>query len=236
MVSRRGPNLPYSVIAGATPSRNGWFVASAKLSGATFIPEIPRHYASFNEILNERPAFSVVVMDAPIGYRDSSASPERVCEIEARNLLGNRARFIRRAPLRSSLTTGVSSPGENLDAVTAFLLPLYGEIGEEMTSHRQRVVYAGSPELSFFQLNGDTPMTSASTMHERNAMRRDLLIKRLPMITKILDEHIDGVNDRQKVDAAALLWTARRVVAHVAIRLPSLAIWDDASLRMELVF
>ena len=68
MPSRPGPELPYSIVAGVTPCAPGWLVASAKLNGATFAPELPRVYATFAEVLDERPSFSVVALNAPIGY------------------------------------------------------------------------------------------------------------------------------------------------------------------------
>ncbi len=39
--TRHGPNLPYSLVAGVTPCRGGWLVASAKLQGTIFAPEDP---------------------------------------------------------------------------------------------------------------------------------------------------------------------------------------------------
>ena len=45
-------------------------MASAKLHGATFAPEAPRVLESFAEVLDERPSFSVIALNAPIGYVD----------------------------------------------------------------------------------------------------------------------------------------------------------------------
>ena len=68
MALRKGPELPYSLVAGVTPCAPGWLVMSAKLNGATFAPELPRVFASFAEVLDERPSFSVIALNAPIGY------------------------------------------------------------------------------------------------------------------------------------------------------------------------
>jgi hypothetical protein len=76
MPSHSGPDLPYSVVAGVTPCAPGWLVASAKLHGATFAPESPRVLGTFAEVLDERPSFSVIALNAPVGYIDESVQAE----------------------------------------------------------------------------------------------------------------------------------------------------------------
>jgi predicted RNase H-like nuclease len=55
-------------------------------------------------------------------------------------------------------------------------------------------------------------------------------------VEKIIDADIKAVPKKHLVDAAALLWTARRVFGHAAIRLPREAEWDSEGIRMELVY
>ena len=87
MPSRPGPELPYSIVAGVTPCAPGWLVASAKLNGSTFAPELPRVLATFAEVLDERPSFSVIALNAPIGYVDGSHVGGRTCDRLARALM-----------------------------------------------------------------------------------------------------------------------------------------------------
>ena len=70
MTSHRGPDLPYSVVAGVTPFNAKWLVASAKIAGSNFAPEPPKVYDSFLEVLSERPSFVVIVVNVPIGLLD----------------------------------------------------------------------------------------------------------------------------------------------------------------------
>jgi predicted RNase H-like nuclease len=86
MTPRRGPDLPYSIVAAATPSRSKWLVASAKVQGGTFAPEAPKLYDTFLEVLSERPSFACVIVYAPIGYRESRDDGPRACDTEARQL------------------------------------------------------------------------------------------------------------------------------------------------------
>jgi predicted RNase H-like nuclease len=110
MTPRRGPDLPYSVVAAVTPNRNKWLVASAKVQGSTFAPEPPKLYETFLEVLDERPSFSSVVVYAPIGYRDTAASPPRSCDVEARRILLNRGSLVQPAPTLEGLRRARRSP------------------------------------------------------------------------------------------------------------------------------
>src|SRR3977135_1153960 len=102
---RPGPRLPYDVIAGGIPCEDGWLVASAKLQGATMAPEQPRMFESFMDVLDERPAFAVVALYAPVGLLDQTIPGGRTCEREARALLGaHLGGSVRSAPSRSAFT------------------------------------------------------------------------------------------------------------------------------------
>src|SRR5580698_8949002 len=101
MPSHSGPVLPYSIVAGVMPCAPGWLVASAKLNGATFAPEGPRVFATFTEVLDERPSFSVIALNAPIGYVDESHAGGRTCDRQARALLGRRGSTVHNAPSRA---------------------------------------------------------------------------------------------------------------------------------------
>ena len=65
--SRRGPDLPYSLVAGVTPCRGGWLVAAAKLQGTIFAPEDPTRMEAFIDVVDMRPGYSVIALNAPRG-------------------------------------------------------------------------------------------------------------------------------------------------------------------------
>jgi predicted RNase H-like nuclease len=236
MSPRRGPDLPYSVVAGVTPSRTKWLVASAKMQGSTFAPEEPRLYDTFLEVLDQRPSFSAIVVNAPVGYRDSFEAEPRSCDRQSRVLLGHRGKFIHDAPTRTTLTRGSSVPDDHLDAVTAMLLPSYVEVANEMSSFRQRLVFEGNPEMSFYQLNGNVPLSRSKKIEDGRDERRAILEAKVPGISKIIDAELPGVARRHLLDAAALLATARRVFTRSAKRIPSDGEWDSEGLRMEIVY
>jgi predicted RNase H-like nuclease len=228
-----GPVLPYELIAGVIPCRGRWLVASAKIHGVTFSPEDPRLLATFPEVFDEKPAFSVVAVPAPIGYLETPQPGGRGCERAARRLLGKRAGAVRPAPTRAAIDSPDDHP--KVDAVTARLLPRFREVAAEMAPFRQRVAFEVHPELSFFQLNNDQPLHAPKRMIIGRAERRALLEERLPGIARILDAEIEGVTEGHLLDAGACLWTARRMFAHAGVRVPEDPEWDEEALRMELI-
>ena len=234
MITRRGPELPYKLVAGVTPSAGQWLVASAKVSGATFAPEEPRLIATFSLVLDERPTFDAILINAPIGYPIGVDLGFRTCDREARELLGSRGNVITAVPGRRVFEKANISV-EGLDAVTQVLMPRYRNVASEMSPFRQRQVYEGHPELSFFQLNGGGPMQHQRFREAGREERRQLLISKLNGIERVLNIEIEGVKPHQLIDAAVLVWSARRAFTHTARRLPYDPEWDSEGLRMEYI-
>ncbi|MFZ1062921.1 MAG: DUF429 domain-containing protein [Acidimicrobiales bacterium] len=236
MSPQRGPVLPYKIVGGVTPVRHKWLVASAKMAGSTFAPDEARLFDTFREVVDMRPSFSALVVNVPIGYRSTRADPQRACDIEARAMLGRRGVTIRRPPTRDVLARGVALPSDHLDAVTLTMMPSILEVANEMSSYRQRVVYEGSPELSFSFLNGGEPLRYSKLRPEGRDERRELLLSRVPGIERIFEAPLRGTAMQHLFDAAALLMSSRRVQAHAAKRIPLHPEWDSEGLRMEYVF
>ncbi len=219
-----------------TPCAAGWLVASAKIQGSNFAPEPPRLYAAFIDVLNEKPSFAAIVVNAPIGFRDRPGGSARTCDVEARALVGLRGSSIHNAPTRAVLDESITWREGGLDAITATMLPRYREVAAEMSPFRQRIVYEGQPELSFYQLNKDTPLHRSKQNEMGREERRAILIEKLPGIDKVIEADMPLVPQKHLYDSAALLWTARRVFGRAAKRLPADAEWDSEGIRMEIVY
>jgi len=52
---------------------------------------------------------------------------------------------------------------------------------------------------------------------------------------RIVDADLPKVKPWQLIDAAACLWTTRRIASRAMTRLPEDPEWDETGLRMELV-
>jgi predicted RNase H-like nuclease len=224
------------VVAGVTPSRSKWLVASAKVQGGTFAPEPPRLYDTFLEVISERPLPASVVVYAPIGYRDTKDQGPRACDVEARELLRHRRTLVHNAPTHEILQRGYALPEDEVDAITIQRMAHYLDVYREMKPYRQRTVYEGNPELSFYMLNEQTPLHASKKTEEGRVEREEILHKRVPYIDTVLEAELPGVAHRNLVDVSALLATARRVFTKSAKRIPADAVWDSEGLRMEIVY
>ena len=208
-------------------------MAGAKLHGTTFAPEEPRVVDTFIEVLDERPGFAVVALNAPIGYLESQEPGGRACDREARALLGRRGVAIASAPTRSQLTATTQHSLEGLSAIGRQLLPRHREVAEEIAPYRQRTVYEVTSELSFYQLNDDQPLEWSKTSQAGQEERRSLLARKIPGCERILDARLPRVPSSHLLDVAAFMWTARRIFARASLRIPEDPQWDDEGLRME---
>jgi len=231
--TRRGPDLPYSVVAGVTPCRGGWLVAGAKLQGTIFAPEDPVRLDSFIDVIDMRPGYSSIALNAPVGGLDQAKVGGRTCDREARALLGRRASAVKSAPIAVDTPDGTNLLPDNVDAITRALLPRYQEVAREMAPFRQRTIYEANADLSFFQMNEGVPMRWSKYSENGVQERRTLLEVKLPGLLRIVDAEVLGASTSHLLDAAAILWTARRIFAKAAIRIPRDPEWDEQGIRME---
>ena len=184
--TRRGPSLPYSLVAGVTPCRGGWLVAGAKLQGTIFAPEDPVRIETFVDVIDMRPGYSAVALNAPVGGLDQATVGGRTCDREARALLGRRGSAVKSAPVAVDTPDGTNLLPDNTDAITRALLPRYQEVAREMAPFRQRTVYEVNADLSFFQLNEGVPMRWSKYSEKGKQERRTLLETKLPGVLRIV--------------------------------------------------
>ena len=233
--ARRGPNLPYSLVAGVTPCRGGWLVAAAKLQGTIFAPEDPMRIETFVDVVDMRPSYSIIALNAPVGGLERAQAGGRTCDRDARALLGRRAAAVKSAPVHVESREGTDLLPDHIDAISRTLLPRYQEAAREMAPFRQRTIYEVNAELSFYQLNSEVPMQWGKHSEKGVEERRSVLEAKLPGVLRVIDAEVQGATASHLLDVAAILWTARRIFAHAAIRIPTDPEWDEQGLRMEIV-
>jgi predicted RNase H-like nuclease len=124
---------------------------------------------------------------------------------------------------------------DHLDAISLTLLARYREVAKEMAPYRQRTIYEANSELSLFQLNEGEPMRWTKHSEKGREERMGVLEAKMVEARRITDAEVPGATISHLMDAAAVLWTARRVFARAAIRIPADPEWDEDGLRMELV-
>ncbi len=194
---------------------------------------------TFLAVVDHRPSFDVLTLAAPIGLPETGTPEGRGCDRDARDVLGpRRAAAVvsppgRRALGAPSYEDAIEANGGPLSLDQWELVHHVAEVDREMQPFRQRSLHEIHPELSFHQLNGDRPLEHPCHTDEGRAERRALLVRKIPGIERALDADLVGVRRGDLLEAAAALWTARRVASKGVIRLPKVPEWDAKGLRMQ---
>lgn len=230
-------------IAGADGCRAGWVVIQESMQGADLEWQV---VPSLEALFSVPTAPGLLALDIPIGIPPKGS---RACDVQARRLLGSpRGRSVFPAPIRPMLTASThaeaSAIGRNVEGrgltIQAWgIVPKIREVDELLRADariadRVREVH---PEVCFYFLGGERPMKvgkkEAAGREERAALLR---------------EHFGGAVDRaladvrwlgcaadDLLDAFAGLWTARRIQAGTAVRIPASPERDSHRLPMEIV-
>jgi len=215
-------------VAGVDACPGGWCVVTEDNASV-------RSY--FSEVLDALPADAFVAVDMPIGLLDQFVEKGRQADHEARNRLKGKASSVFSAPPRPVLRypddydAANSAVDGHLPKQTFALVKKLIEVEEVVLVLGQEQVYEVHPELSFWGMNGETPVLSNKHTPEGEAERRQLL--------RGADIAIPGGPPRgakrdDLLDACAALWSARRIVAGTGQRVPEHPPVDSRGLRMEI--
>jgi predicted RNase H-like nuclease len=232
-------SLPYEVLAGVEPCGQGWLVALGYLQGTNVAPQPPLVLPELRQVVDYRPSFAVIAIHAPVGLPETPGQSRR-CDEEARRLLGpTRALAVIPAPSRALLGARDFDDGQAidpaLDAIRWRTLSKAAEAAREIASW-QRSVWEVHPELAFLRMNEGEPLRYHRRSLHGRAERADLLRARLPGVERILENRPAKVRESKLIDAAANLWTARRIVARAITRLSDPPAWDGEGVRMDIVY
>ena len=207
--------------------------------GTVLAPLPAEVLSTFVEVMDVKPRHDVVAVHIPIGLPDVPAKGGRLCDREARRLLGwPRSGAISSPPVRSTLGAKTFERAYELNGglspVTWQLLKKVAEVEADFGPYLQRQIYEVHPELSFYELNDGVPMRHRKETVEGRAERRQLLIQKLPVVRAALETKVKAADEPRLLDACADLWTARRIAAKAAGRVPEDAPWDSKGLRMQI--
>jgi predicted RNase H-like nuclease len=234
-------HLPYKMLGGVTPCPGGWLILPARLAGVTVIVEEPLVVPTLLEVLEYKPKFEAAAINAPIGFVDEPAGPYRACDEEAREMVGWPRRVaIKPVPSRAALRAPTRDAAVELEPwLTKDDLRRFRWIREaeqEFQPFHQRNWFAAHPDLSFHVLNGDQPLRSSPYQEHGVLERMHLVREKLPGVEDVITQvPPPGAGQIHLLQAAGLLWTARRASGRAINRLPTDPTWDSTGLRMELV-
>jgi predicted RNase H-like nuclease len=220
------------------PCTGGWLVAPGNLQGINLAPQPAFVVAALTDVLDYRPAFSVVALHAPLGLLDEPCE-QRLCDRTARQLLGARAAAVMPAPSRALLAArtfdeaALIEPG--IDIARWRSLPKAAEAAREVQSWHRRTVWEVHPELALRHMNGGAPVRYSRGGQLGRAERAKLVRAALPGAEWVLRDRPRGVREGKLIDALADLWTARRIAGRAISRMTDEPVWDSQGLRMDIV-
>jgi predicted RNase H-like nuclease len=190
--------------------------------------------------LVEDPALIAAVIDVPIGLPEGG--PRR-CDLLARKLLrAPRASSVFPAPIRPMLPARdqaeasrlrFAAEGKRCSVQLAAILPKIREVDSLVSPEMQLKVREGHPELSFAMMNESQSMSHPKRRSAGRDERIGHLRRQFPDVLMALAGA--GRFEEDAIDALAMLWTARRLVAGASRTLPEAPDVDERGLRMEMV-
>ncbi|MGA2330110.1 MAG: DUF429 domain-containing protein [Bryobacteraceae bacterium] len=233
-----------SLVSGVNGCRCGWLIVTKHL-------KTRREYltvaTSFADVINLPHEPSVICVDIPIGLLDAAVPGGREVDQLARKLLGPKASSVFPPPVRNALF-GInyaqankrnrdSSPHRLGISKQAFsLFPKLREVDTLMSPRLQDKVFEVHPELVFFEMNENAPVKESKKTAEGKTRRIQLLKKAgfLQLEERIRSAARPYVAVDDILDAYAACWTAERIAAGKAIRIPQTPPLDAKGLRMEM--
>jgi len=231
----------FKMLGGVTPCPGGWLILPARLVAATVIVEDALVVRTLLDVLDVKPKFEAAAINAPVGFADGPQGPYRRCDREAREVVGwPRMVAVRPVPSRAALRAKTRDEAREIEPwLTNDDLRRFKWIREaeaEFQPFHQRTYFSANPDLSYVVLNGERPLTSSPYQEDGVIERLHLIRNKLPGVEDVLTANPPaGAGQIHMIQAAGLLWTARRSAGRAMNRLPAEPEWDESGLRMELV-
>lgn len=193
----------------------------------------------------------LILIDIPIGLWDAG-DRQRLCDTEARRVLGPRRASVFTPPLRPSLARpdyqqasdwNRSLSGRKLSRQTWGIIRKIHQVDQFFSAHPEArdVLREAHPEVLFWSLNGAVPMAHAKKSSAGAAERRKLLAANFPAAREVLAyvraRHLKReVADDDVLDALVAAVSAARCVRGNLATLPATPETDARGLPMEMVY
>ncbi len=233
--------LPYKNLAGVIPCPAGWLILPGRMAGITVTAEDAFVVKRLFDVLDFRPTFDAAAIDAPMGLRDEPGPEFRRCEIEAREFVGwPRAAAIYGTPSREALRENSARGAQKLEpwmnSHDKRRFRWLREAASELQPYHSRRFFPAHPDVSFTQMNNETPLKTSPYHEDGRLERLELIRQQLPGIDEVVTRTPpQGSHPVHLLNAGALLWTARRGSGRAISRFPLDPTWDSEGMRMELV-
>ncbi len=231
-------------LAGVDGCKGRWFRAARDPSSGALAFELLGGVA---DLVRSAPRPEIVALDMPIGLPDRGP---RACDREARQLLGPRRSSVFPAPIRPALVARSQQEASEITrradgrgvaaqafAIFAAVRRVDGALARDPALRAAlREVH---PELSFWAWNGRNPLPFSKRTPDGARLRRALAEAWLGpgILVRARGPHgRNALADDDILDAIAALWTAHRIAAGTAERVPTAPPHDATGLPMQIVF
>jgi predicted RNase H-like nuclease len=218
--------VPAMWLAGVDGCAGGWIAAFVRPSGDGAAVAV---YARFEEVLTapQRPA--IVAIDMPIGLPERAGLGGRAAEKTVRPLLGARQSSVFSVPSRAAIEAtdyaaacatalATSEPPRKVSKQLFNIAPKIREVDAVLRAEPAlaRRVFEVHPELAFWRLNGERPLSEPKKVKSRPyppglALRRELLRAAGLSATSIEASPPKGAAADDLLDALACAAVARRL-------------------------
>ena len=209
-------------------------------------------YSSIEELWQDCRQVRLTLIDIPIGLKDAGRE-ERLCDLEARKLLGKRASSVFRPPCRPALVAGSYSralavnrryTGTGISLQAFNITARIAEVDRFLSGHPQArgVIRETHPEVCFCMLAGGIPMQYSKKKAQGRRERRDILASAWAQADEIVRFSLSAflrrdVAEDDVLDAlAAALAAWKAVERDYAVTLPAHPEIDIHGLPMEIVY
>ena len=194
-------------------------------------------HPSFGAVLAALPDDTIVGIDIPIGLLDRTVPGGRRCDRLARRALGRgRTSSVFSAPPRPALgltsLRAVQDAGFRMTLQTLNIAAKVADVDAVVDPALQRRVHEVHPELAFVAMAGGYALGHSKRRAAGRAERRSLLDRH----GIVVPELPRGAAVDDLLDACAAGWSARRIAAGVAERVPTEPDLDARGLRMEIAW
>lgn len=224
-------------VAGVDPCRGGWMVVVVEFDTQVEREELLL-LPSFSMLGRLSPAPSFITANLPMGLLDEVTQGGRPCDRLARRLLGpRRGGSILSPPTRPALLcTSFDQAGQyRLNRRSFALIPRIKEVDQLINTGLQTRIREGHPEMSYFIMDGLSPVEVKRRSAPGRQARKKLLDRTFYQVGEGLSQHSGGDADADDVlDAYAMAWTAIRVFRGEAGCLPEDPPSDSRGLKMAL--
>jgi predicted RNase H-like nuclease len=230
-------------VIGVDGCPGGWIAMVYDVTANTLTPRV---HSTFAGLVDTYPEAEAIAVDIPIGLAEGVP---RMCDLEARKVLGPRRSSVFPAPDPRFLTIPVYADALNRSRAVAgkgisrqafAIYPKVAEVNEVISPFTQDRIFEVHPEVCFWAMNGRQPMEYWKRKPEGFEERHALLASVMKGIS-IPDRREAGQLARPAaaddiLDAIAAAWTARRHAEGLSGRLPDMPSTDAFGLRMEIVY